>query len=256
MSIFSLEGKTALVTGGNSGIGLVMARALRQAGARIVVTGRDAAKNAKAKSEFGDDAVLAMDVRDEASVAATVDAMNARFGRLDVLVNNAGVVQTGHVPDMPLEQWQATIDVNLTGAFLCSKHAARAMIERGRGGKIINIASIYALFGPPDFADYAASKAGIVGFTRALAVELAEHRITANCILPGYFETEMSSGLPAWLRTDIERKTPAGRFGKGEELIGPLIFLASSASDWINGQAIAVDGGYSIADRFIHGLPA
>jgi len=253
--MFSLDGKVALVTGANSGIGLIMARGLRDAGACVAVTGRNPEKNASAEREFGAGSVIAMDVRDERSVERATSAVVERFGRLNILVNNAGAVSVAHVQDMPLEQWRETIDTNLTGTFLCSKHAARVMIERGDGGKIINVASIYAIFGPPDFSHYAASKSGIVGFTRALAVELAPHRITANAILPGYYDTDMSSGLPQWLRRDIERKTPGGRFGTGEELVGPLVFLASSASDWITGQAIPVDGGYSVADRFIHDLP-
>jgi 2-deoxy-D-gluconate 3-dehydrogenase len=240
------------VTGGNGGLGWAMALGLRAAGARVAVTGRDPHKNARVAAELGPDgAVLRLDVRDEDAVAATIGELVARFGQLDILVNNAGLFQwNGPVTLMPREAWDAVIDTHLTGGFLCAKHAARAMIDRGRGGKIINIASIYARYGPPDFAHYPSAKAGLLGLTRALAVELAPHRIQVNAILPGWFPTAMTGELPhTALGEQIRRKTPAGRWGEPGDLVGATIFLASRASDFITGVELPVDGGYLVADR-------
>lgn len=250
MQLFSLEGRTALITGGNGGIGRAMALGLKEAGAQVAVTGRNPEKNKAIAAELGDaQLVFELDVKDETGVERTVREVVEQFGHLDILINNAGTVHSGPFIDLSLEEWNNVIGTNLTGAFLCSKHVARAMIKRGTGGKIINISSIYALFGPPDFADYPASKAGLVGLTRALAVELAPHHIQVNALLPGYFETEMSSEVPGWLRRDLERKTPAGRWGQPGELVGAAVFLASAASDYITGVQLPVDGGYSVADR-------
>ncbi|MCC7451709.1 MAG: SDR family oxidoreductase [Anaerolineae bacterium] len=251
-AIFSLEGRVALVTGGNSGLGRAIALGLRMAGAQVTVTGRNPAKNAAIAEELGDpQTVFVMDVQ-ESEVARTIDQVAARYGRLDILVNNAGTIWVGHVVDNSREDWDAVLDTNLTGPFLCAKHAARAMIARGEGGKIVNIGSLVSMFGPPDFASYAASKAGMRGLTHALAVEFAPYNIQVNTIEPGYFVTDMSQGLPDWLRDEITRKTPAGRFGRPEELVGAAILLASHASDFMTGSIVRVDGGYAIADRFRH----
>jgi NAD(P)-dependent dehydrogenase (short-subunit alcohol dehydrogenase family) len=157
---FSLDGKVALVTGGNGGLGKAMAVALREAGARVAVTGRDPDKNAAVQAGLPGALVLPLDVRDEAAVERAVASVVDGFGRLDVLVNNAGQSRGGPVLEMTLDNWRAVVDTHLTGAFLCAKHAARAMIAGGQGGKIINISSIYARYGPPDFADYAAARPG------------------------------------------------------------------------------------------------
>lgn len=248
---FSLAGRVALVTGGNGGIGLAMAAGLARAGARVAVTGRNPGKNDEARTSLGGDhLVLTADVREEDSVAAAVRAVVDRFGRLDVLVNNAGGVAGGPVTELSLAAWRAVIDSHLTGAFLCAKHVAAHMRDQGTGGKIINIGSMYSLFGPPDFADYAAAKAGMLGLTRALAVELAAEGIQVNALLPGWFETNLTRGLPASrLGEYIRRKTPAGRWGVGGDLVGPVVFLASPASDFVTGAALPVDGGYAVADR-------
>ncbi|HXK34704.1 MAG TPA: SDR family NAD(P)-dependent oxidoreductase [Dehalococcoidia bacterium] len=255
LTLFSLDGKVALVTGANGGLGLAMARGLRDAGATVCVTGRDPAKNAAVAREFGADAVFQLDVTDERAVAGVVGAVVSRFGRLDVLVANAGNFAGGRVHELTSEGWRDVLDAHLTGPFFCAKHASAAMIERGEGGKIILIGSIYAQFGPPDFSNYAAAKAGQLGLMRSLAVELCKHDIQVNAILPGYFDTDMSAGIPAWLRDDLVRKTPAGRFGQPDELVGAAVFLASAASHFVTGAAIVVDGGYSVADRMVHGLP-
>jgi len=249
---FSLAGKVALVTGGNGGLGKAMAIALQQAGARIAVTGRNPAKNAAVAAELPDSMVLPLDVRDEAAVQRTIERVVDGFGRLDVLVNNAGQSRGGSVLEMTLDDWRAVVDTHLTGAFLCAKHAAKVMVAGGEGGKIINISSAYARYGPPDFANYAAAKAGQLGLTHALAVELAPHRIQVNAILPGWFETDLTRGMPATpLGEQLRAKTPAGRWGESRELAGTVVFLASAASDFVTGAEVPVDGGYLVADRLL-----
>jgi NAD(P)-dependent dehydrogenase (short-subunit alcohol dehydrogenase family) len=246
--LFSLQGRVALVTGGNRGLGLVLARGLRAAGATVAVTGRDATRNAAVAAELGAEAVHELDVRDDEAVARVVAAVVERHGALDVLVNNAGAIQAYGALRMSPDDWRATIEANLTGAFLCARHAAAAMVERGRGGKIVNIASVYALVGTPAVPHYAAAKAGLVGMTRSLAVELAPHDIQVNAILPGVYDTEMSrQHISAERRLEFERRTPAGRWGRPEELIGPLLLLASGASSYVTGVALPVDGGYLIS---------
>ena len=247
---FSLEGRVALVTGGNGGLGLAMASALADAGAEVAVTGRDPAKNERARSTLGGSLVIEADVTEEDSVAGAVASVLGRFGRLDVLVNNAGAFGGGVVTELALERWRTVIDSHLTGAFLCSKHAARQMRAQGGGGKIINVGSMYSAFGPPDFADYAAAKTGVLGLTRALAVELAADRVQVNAILPGWYETDLTRGMPATeVGEQIKKKTPAGRWGTGEDLGGPVVFLASPASDFVTGVCLPVDGGYLVCDR-------
>jgi 2-deoxy-D-gluconate 3-dehydrogenase len=249
---FSLTGKVALVTGGNGGLGKAMAIVLRQAGAKVAVTGRNPDKNAAVAAELPDALVLPLDVRDEVAVERTVATVLQRLGRLDVLVNNAGQSRGSSVLEQRLQDWRAVIDSHLTGAFLCAKHAARAMVAAGDGGKIVNVSSPYAHYGPPDFADYAAAKAGLLGFTHALAVELAPHRIQVNAILPGWFETDLTRGMPATpLGEQLRAKTPAGRWGEHHELAGAVVYLASAASDFVTGTELVVDGGYLVADRLL-----
>lgn len=253
-NLFSLDRRVALVTGGNRGLGRAIALGLQRAGARVAVTGRDPAKNAAIGHELAEDgAVFALEVRDEAAVAATVAQVVERFGRLDILVNNAGMVQDGSILTMQRADWDAVLETNLTGLFLCAKHAAAAMIAGGAGGKIINIGSIYSLFGTPDFASYGAAKAGVLGLTRALAIELAVHGIQVNAMLPGFCETDMMAWLPGLpLGEEIRRRTPAGRWGQPEDVVGAAIFLASAASEYVTGVQLPVDGGYSVTERFIH----
>ena len=251
-NMFSLRGKVALVTGGNSGLGKAMALGMRDAGASVAVTGRDKDKNAAIAGELGEHAVLSLDVRNGEEVAATVATVTERFGRLDILINSAGLFRGGPLLEMTRHRWQAVIDTHLTGSFLCAQAAARAMIAHGDGGKIINIGSMYSIFGSPDFVDYPSAKTGLLGLTRALAVELAPHRIQVNVILPGWHVTPLTEPLQGTpLGEAIRAKTPAGRWGRPEDLVGTAVYLASSASDFVTGITLPVDGGYSIADRAI-----
>ncbi|GAC1324654.1 MAG: glucose 1-dehydrogenase [Chloroflexota bacterium] len=250
-SLFSLEEKIALITGGNGGLGRAIALGFRDFGARVAVTGRNAAKNESVRQELGDSsAVFELDVRDENAVQETVTRVEERFGRIDILVNSAGTTRGGSLVGLSREDWDAVLGTHLTGSFLCAKYAARTMIARGAGGKIINIGSIYSLFGPPEFSDYATAKAGTLGLTRALAVELAPHNIQVNAILPGWFPTEMTGFGPVTpFHEETRRRTPAQRWGKPEELVGAAILFASRASSFITGTHLVVDGGLSVSDR-------
>jgi 2-deoxy-D-gluconate 3-dehydrogenase len=252
--LFSLHHRVALVTGGNRGLGRAIALGFQRAGAQVAITGRDPTQNAAVRRELADPAaVFTLDVRDEGVVISTVTQVVERFGRLDILVNNAGVVHGSSVLALSRTDWDADIETNLTGMFLCAKHAAVAMIARGAGGKIINLGSIYSLFGTPSFAGYGASKAGVLGLTRALAIELAVHDIQVNAILPGFCETDMTQGMPGTeLGEEIRRRTPSGRWGQPDDLVGAAVFLASAASNFVTGVQLPVDGGYSITERFIH----
>jgi 2-deoxy-D-gluconate 3-dehydrogenase len=191
---------------------------------------------------------LSLDVRDEDAVQDTVRNVVNRFGSLDILINNAGVGHGGSVLEMPLEGWETVIATNLTGSFLCAKHAGRAMVAGGKGGKIINIGSAYSVYGTPQFADYGSSKTGVLGLTRGLAIELAPHDIQVNAILPGWYETDMTEEILADRGEEIRRRTPAGRLGVPEDLVGAAIFLASDASSFVTGIALPVGGGYLISE--------
>ena len=246
-ALFSLDNRIALVTGGNGGLGLAMARALRDAGATVVVTGRDPAKNAEVAAEFE---VLKAELRDEDEVAATVGAVIADHGRLDVLVNNAGVYRDQSIldDDTFVDDWNDIVQTNVTATVLCARHGARAMAAGG--GKIINVGSMYSVFGHPRSVGYSATKSAVVGITRALACELAPHGIQVNAILPGWFPTAMNGTLPSEGRGEaIRRRTPAGRWGRPEDVGGAAVFLASAASDFVTGACLPVDGGYLVSDR-------
>jgi 2-dehydro-3-deoxy-D-gluconate 5-dehydrogenase len=243
---FALSGKAALVTGGNGGIGLAMARALAQAGAALAVAGRDAAKNAAAAREL--DAVsLSFDLADPEACRAMVDEAARRLGRLDILVNNAGTNIRKAPQDYSLAEWRAVLDTNLTAAFIASQAAYPHMKRAGRG-KIVNIGSMMSLFGASFAAPYGASKGGVVQLTKSLAAAWAKDDIQVNAVLPGWIDTALTRRA----RTEVDglhervlARTPAGRWGKPEDLGGIAVFLASAASDFVTGTAIPVDGGYS-----------
>jgi NAD(P)-dependent dehydrogenase (short-subunit alcohol dehydrogenase family) len=250
--LFDLGGKTAIVTGGGSGIGRQMATGLAEAGANVVLCARKAERCQEAAAELEGLGVRAFgmgcDVRDPAGIQAVVDRTKAELGRIDILVNNAGTSWGAPAEDHPLEGWQKVIDVNLTGVFLFAQAAGRVMIEQ-RAGKIVNIASIAALGGgQPELMNavaYNASKGGVVSFSRDLATKWARYGINVNAIAPGWFPSDMNKALLDTQPDAYLEHIPLKRFGGPDDLKGAVVFLASSASDYVTGQLIVVDGGHS-----------
>jgi len=249
--MFDLTGKAALVTGGNGGIGLGMAKGLAQAGAAIAVAGRDAKKNADAVAQLkaaGAKAVaVKVDLRDEKACRAMADDAAAQLGRLDILVNNAGINIRKPPQDLTLDEWREVMDTNLTSAFIASQ-AAYPHLKRAGRGKIINIGSMMSIFGGGYLAPYAASKGGIVQLTKALAAAWAKDNIQVNAVLPGWIDTALTQRARkelAGLNERVLSRTPAGRWGEPADLAGIAVFLCASASDFVTGTAIPVDGGYS-----------
>ena len=246
--LFDLTGRIALVTGSSQGLGLAIARGLAQAGAAVVLNGRDEKKLAATADALRADGVkvypAAFDVTDGAAGAAAVARAEAEFGVIDILVNNAGIQRRAPLAEMTEEQWRSVIDTNLTSAFLVSRAVAPRMIARGRG-KIINICSVMSEVSRPTIANYAAAKGGLKMLTRAMAVEWAKHGLQTNGIAPGYFVTQLNQPLVE--NVDFNKwicgRTPAGRWGQPHELAGAAVFLASTASDFVNGQVLYVDGG-------------
>ena len=251
--LFDLTGKVALVTGGNGGLGLAMAKGLAQAGAGIVVAARDEKKTAQALAEIRDLGVpaegIAVDVTQEAQIKDMVSRAVERLGRVDILVNNAGTTVRKEPQDLTIEEWDQVLDVNLRSAFLASREVYPHMKAQG-GGKIINIGSMFSLFGGGGSgAPYSSSKGGVVQLAKSLAVAWAKDNIQSNAILPGWFMTELTAAIPATQpdRYDlISRRIPTGRWGEPEELQGAVVFLASPASDYVTGAVLTVDGGYSV----------
>ncbi len=251
--LFDLSGCAAIVTGGGAGLGRVFADALAEAGANVVVCGRNQARCEEVadglEQAHGVRAIgLRCDVRSAAEIDAVVERTLAELGSVDVLVNNAGTSWGASAEEYPLEGWQKVIDVNLTGLFQFSQLAGRVMIAQGHG-KIVNVASVAAFGGaPPELMDaiaYNASKGGVVALTRDLAVKWARHAITVNAIAPGWFPTDMSRALLDRSEDAFLRRIPLGRFGAPDDLKGTVVFLAGRASDFITGQTLIVDGGQS-----------
>lgn len=246
--LFDLTGRTALVTGSSQGLGFAMARGLAQAGAAVVLNGRDEAKLARAAAALQAEEVrvttAAFDVTDGTAVAAAVAKLEAEFAPIDILVNNAGIQRRAPLAEMTEQQWREVLDTNLTSAFLVARAVAPRMIARG-AGKIINICSVMSEVSRPTIANYAAAKGGLKMLTRAMAVEWAKHGLQANAIAPGYFMTELNRSLVENEQFNkwICGRTPAGRWGQPEELAGAAVFLASRASDFVNGQILTIDGG-------------
>ena len=246
--MFDLRGKAALVTGGNGGIGLGMALGLARAGAAVAIAGRNADKNAAALRKLGGGAIaLVADVSDETSCRAMVGEAAERLGRLDILVNNAGINIRRAPQDYTLDEWHKVLDANLTGAFVACQ-AAYPFFLRGKGGKIVNVGSMMSLFGASFVAPYGASKGGLVQLTRALATAWAKDNIQVNAVLPGWIDTDLTRrarGEVPGLHERVLARTPAGRWGTPDDMAGIAVFLASSASGFVTGTAIPVDGGYS-----------
>jgi 2-dehydro-3-deoxy-D-gluconate 5-dehydrogenase len=250
--MFDLKGRVAVVTGGNGGIGLGMAKGLAMAGARVAIAARNAEKSRAAVeglTRAGAEAIaVQVDVADEASVEAAVRSVVDRLGRLDVLVNNAGINIRKQPQDYTLAEWRSVIDTNLTSAFLCSR-AVYPLMKAAGGGKIINVGSMMSIFGSSFAAAYSASKGGIVQLTKALAAAWARDNIQVNAVLPGWIDTELTRNARRevqGLHESILRRTPAGRWGAMDDMAGIAVFLAAPASDFVTGTAIPVDGGYAI----------
>lgn len=249
MNPFDLTGRVAIVTGGNGGIGLGMATGLYNAGASVVISGRNKAKGEAAAKGLGERAVfIAADVTKKVQCEALVAATVEKFGRLDILINNAGIAVRKFPQDHTEEEWHRVMDTNMTSAFLLSQVAYHAFLKAG-GGKIINIGSVMTLMGAPHAGPYAASKGAIVQFTRVCATAWAKDNIQANAVLPGWIDTELTSAareqVPG-LNESVLTRTPAGRWGLPGDLAGVAVFLASAASDFVTGAAIACDGGFTI----------
>ena len=251
--LFDLTGKVAIVTGGNGGIGLGMARGLADAGATVVIVGRNRTKSAAAADGIamagGKAVAIEADVTDRNAVKNAVARTADQFGRLDVLVNNAGINIRKPPQDLAVDEWDTVINTNLTSAFVCSQAAHAAMKTTG-GGKIINIGSMMSIFGASFAPAYAASKGGIVQFTRSCACAWAADNIQVNAILPGWIDTELTQRARQevdGLHGNVLARTPAARWGVSADFAGIAVFLSSAASDFVTGTAIPVDGGFSIS---------
>jgi gluconate 5-dehydrogenase len=246
--LFSLAGQRALITGSSQGIGFALARGLAQAGAEIVLNGRDTAKLADAsKTLQGEGAAihqLAFDVTDHDAARAAVDTFEAETGPIDILINNAGMQHRTPLEDFPADAFERLLQTNIASVFHVGQACARHMIDRGKG-KIINIASVQTALARPGIAPYTTTKGAVGNLTKGMATDWAKHGLQCNAIAPGYFDTPLNAALvndpefSAWL----EKRTPAGRWGDVDELVGAAVFLSSAASSFVNGHTLYVDGG-------------
>ena len=251
--LFDLTGKVAVVTGGNGGIGLGIAMGLAGAGANIVIAARSVEKTAQALENIRALGVeahgITVDVTQEPAIQRIVTSTIDHMGRLDILVNNSGIAVRAQPQELTAAQWDSVVDVNLRAAFLASKAAYAQMVKAG-GGKIINVGSMYSIFGSDWGAPYAASKGGLVQLTKSLAVAWAKDNIQVNAVLPGWIVTDLTRGIQDAdpnRYDNISRRIPTGRWGEPSELAGAAVFLASTASDYVTGATLAIDGGYSSA---------
>ena len=246
MNTIDLTGRVALVTGGTRGIGLSIARALHVAGAAVAVAGRDHARAEAVASGLGERAVgVACDVAKIEEVEAAIAAAEKALGPIDILVNNAGLTRDNILVRLDEAAWDTVLDANLKGAFNTTRTVIRGMMKR-RSGRIINISSIVGLIGNKGQANYAASKAGLIGFTKSVAREYAGRGILANCVAPGFIETDMTNALPAEARTALLEQIALGRLGRPEDVADAVLFLASDLASYITGQVLVVDGGMVI----------
>ena len=252
-NLFDLTGKVAVVTGGNGGIGLGIAMGLAGAGANIVIAARSVEKTAQALENIRALGVeahgITVDVTQEPAIQRMITSTIDHMGRLDILVNNSGIAVRAQPQELTAAQWDSVVDVNLRAAFLASKEAYPQMVKAG-GGKVINVGSMYSIFGSDWGAPYAASKGGLVQLTKSLAVAWAKDNIQVNAVLPGWIVTDLTRGIQDAdpnRYDNISRRIPTGRWGEPSELAGAAVFLASTASDYVTGATLAVDGGYSSA---------
>jgi len=251
MTAFDLNGRVAIVTGGNGGIGLAIAKGLAEAGAQVLIAGRSVEKNERAVEEIvaggGQAGSMVADLLKEGSGERLVAEAVSWYGHLDILVNNAGINIRKLPEDYSLKEWHAVLDSNLTSAFICAK-AAHPVLKKNGGGKVINIGSMTSLLGGSHLAPYGASKGGVLQLTRSLAVAWAPDNIQVNAILPGWIDTaltEQARADIAGLNDRVLARTPAARWGVPGDLAGIAVFLAGGASDFVTGAGIPVDGGYS-----------
>ncbi len=239
----ALGGKVAVVTGGSRGIGLAIAQALAGAGAKVAVLARDGARAQEAAGGLGGGAQgYACDVSDAAQAEAALGAVDKALGPVDILVNNAGIARDNLLFRIAEDDWDRVLDTNLKGAFLMTKLAARGMIKR-RWGRVVNITSVVGLTGNKGQSNYAASKAGLIGFTKAVAKELASRNVLVNAVAPGYIDTEMTRSIAEEAKQALQAAIPLGRLGQGADVAAAVLFLASDLASYITGQVLVVDGG-------------
>jgi len=244
--MFSLSGKTALITGASGGIGAAIAKALYEAGAKIAISGTRVAALVELKALIGEGVhVLPCNLSSAEEVEKLVPAAEAALGGLDILVNNAGITRDGLAMRMKDEDWQAVIDVNLTANFRLSRAAVKLMMKK-RWGRIINVTSIVGVTGNPGQANYVASKAGLIGMTKSLAQELASRNVTANCIAPGFIASPMTDVLNDKQKEAILGRIPAGRMGGPADIAAAVVYLASDEAGYVTGQTLHVNGGMAM----------
>ena len=239
-----LAGKVSVVTGGSRGIGHAIAQALAVAGARVAILGRDGAKAQAAAHALtnGSARGYGCDVADAAQVETTIAAVERDFGRIDVVVNNAGTTRDNLLFRIGEDDWDTVIDTNLKGAFLVTKHAARGMIKR-RWGRIVNITSVVGIYGNKGQSNYTASKAGLIGFTKSVSKELASRNVLVNAVAPGFIDTELTRAITGDAREALIGAIPLGRLGQGSDVAAAVLFLVSDFASYITGQVLVVDGG-------------
>jgi 3-oxoacyl-[acyl-carrier protein] reductase len=243
MTGIDLTGKVALVTGGTRGIGRAIAQALHAAGAKVAITGRDLERAKAAAAELGERTLgLACEMTDAGQIEAAIAATEQGLGPIDILVNNAGLTRDQILLRMSESDWDTVLDANLKGAFLAIRAVTKGMMKR-RAGRIVNIASVVGLIGNKGQANYAASKAGLIGLTKSVAKEYASRNILVNCVAPGFIETDMTDALPGEAKATLLQQIALGRLGKPDDVAGAVLYLASDLAAYTTGQVLVVDGG-------------